>query len=196
MPSSVDLAALAVVIVSGAVAFFRGFVREVLSIAAWAGAGAAAWWGYSRDMRWLHVSGFLSLPADADVWATSIALFIVTLIVLWVIAGSIGHAVKASALGSVDRSLGFLFGVVRGVIILIGAYLIAWGLLQNSGWWPPNILESRSGRTICKGADWVVGQVHQTWVAAPDCGGPRQGPEDRVLKATPIGRASDAPHSK
>ena len=85
---------------------------------------------------------------DSTVWlswtAASVTIFIPTLIILALISHVLSGQVRDSALGAVDRSLGFLFGLFRGVIIVCLAYLlIAWILPKEE---QPEWL--RSARTI------------------------------------------------
>jgi membrane protein required for colicin V production len=117
----VDLAVAGVVLVSAVFAFYRGFVREVLAIAGWVGAAAVAVY-YFADAR-PFVEQYVSNDLLADV-ATGGGLFLVSLVVFWLLIHLIVLRVKTSALNALDRSLGFLFGVARGVIVVVLAYMV------------------------------------------------------------------------
>ncbi|MDH5187592.1 MAG: CvpA family protein [Rhodospirillaceae bacterium] len=115
-----DVAVIAVLAVSGVLAFARGFVHEVLSIAGWVGAFFAAMYGTPLLKP-------LMLQVINDEFFASLALgaiiFISTLIILSMLTKSISRRVKDSALGALDRSLGVLFGFLRGAIIVCLAYI-------------------------------------------------------------------------
>src|ERR1700676_3248115 len=97
--TSVDLAVLGLMFVSGLLAFSRGLVREVLSIGAWLGAAVAAI-TFLPAVRPL-LAPYLPSPEWVDP-ASYIILFLVSLIVLSLIAKTIGGAVRSSAIGGID----------------------------------------------------------------------------------------------
>ncbi|GEO82376.1 CvpA family protein [Pararhodospirillum oryzae] len=114
----VDLVVLAVLLLSAVLAFMRGFVHEVLGIAAWVGAATVALAGHKALaplMRGL-VPGSADWVAEA---AAGAVLFLATLILLFILTGAIARQVRKTALNTLDRSLGFLFGLARGALILI-----------------------------------------------------------------------------
>ena len=139
--NAADLIVIAILLVSALLAFSRGFVRELLSVAVWVGAIFATLYGFAYVEE--YTSQWIS-----TVWlswtAASVTIFIPTLIILALISHVLSGQVRDSALGAVDRSLGFLFGLFRGVIIVCLAYLlIAWILPKEE---QPEWL--RSARTI------------------------------------------------
>ncbi len=139
--NAADLIVIAILLVSALLAFSRGFVRELLSVVVWMGAIFATLYGFSYvkpyTRQWISIDWL----ADA---AGGAAIFIATLITLTLISNMLTSQVRDSALGAVDRSLGFLFGLFRGVIIVCLAYLlIAWILPKEE---QPEWL--RSARTI------------------------------------------------
>ncbi|CCG08044.1 CvpA family protein [Pararhodospirillum photometricum] len=113
----IDVAVLAVLLLSAALAFVRGFVHEVLSVAAWAGAVVVALWGQP-----LLAPSFRDLMPKfpwAGEAAAAAVLFLVALIALFTLTAMIAKQVRKTALNPLDRSLGFLFGLVRGAVILV-----------------------------------------------------------------------------
>ena len=188
--TSVDLIVLGVMFLSGLVALMRGLVREVLSVAAWLGAAAVAttFMPLARPM----VSQWVPSPEWTDP-AGYIALFLVSLILFTLIAKLIGGAVRSSAIGGVDRSLGFLFGLARGAAIAVVAYIVA-GMAIPVDHWPAQVLEARSLPLIHDGARMAVRLIppeSQPPVYAPPPA--RQTSVGGVTRATPVGRASDPP---
>src|SRR4051794_40567281 len=117
----VDLAVFGFLLISGLLAFVRGLVREILGIGAWIGSLAPAFFALPtmRDI----VRGWIPTPEWVDP-VSFIVVFIVSLIVLMLIARAIGGVVRRSALGGVDRTLGLLFGIARGAAVVIVAYII------------------------------------------------------------------------
>ena len=117
----IDLAVIAVVLISGVLAFFRGFVKEVLSIVGWVGAAFATLYLFTPAAPFARRYLSPTLLADA---VTALAIFLVVLIVLSVISHAIAARVRDSALSALDRSLGFLFGLLRGAVLVTIAYLL------------------------------------------------------------------------
>ena len=117
----VDLIAGGVLLISALVAFWRGFVKEVLLIVALVGAAAAAYKGYPLVQPYLQP--YLEDERLAA-GAAGALLFVVALVILSLVFGLIIKAVRSSEVGGLDRSLGFLFGLVRGALLIALAYLI------------------------------------------------------------------------
>jgi len=139
--NAVDLIIIAILLVSALVAFSRGFLRELLSVTGWVGAIFATLYGFSYAKPYARQWISTDILADAT---AGLAIFIATLIALTLISNVLTGQVRDSALGAMDRSLGFLFGLFRGVIIVCFAYLlVAWILPKEE---QPKWL--RSARTI------------------------------------------------
>ena len=147
--NALDLAIIGVIALSGIFAFARGFVREVLSIAAWVGAVAITLYGFN------YVYGiifrFVTTPLLADLIAGA-GLFVISLIVLTILTGYMARFVHSSALSPIDRTLGLIFGLARGVVLVSLAYLVVdVSLPQNDrpGW----IKDAKSNRFLANGVD-------------------------------------------
>ncbi len=115
-----DIGILIIVGLSTILAFSRGFATVALSLAAWVVSFVVSVFGftffrpYGRDL--------ISNEALADI-VTLVGVFIIVLIILKLVAGMIGKSVKDSPLGFLDRSLGALFGLLRGIVIVSLLYL-------------------------------------------------------------------------
>lgn len=146
----VDIGVIALVVISGGLAFFRGFVHEVLAVAGWVGAIFATWYGYSQLAPYLlDIVGGNQTTANI---AAGIILFVATLAVLSLLTRAVSRRVQESALNAVDRSLGFLFGVARGAIIVcLGWMLIGW--FQNDEGLPGWLENSRTAPLAREGVD-------------------------------------------
>ncbi len=122
--NALDIVVVAVLLLSGLFAMMRGFVHEVLSITAWIGAALATLYGLplARPIAQQHIeTGWM-----ADAVAAG-AIFLVTLVVLSLITHTIAKRVRDSALNSLDRALGFGFGLVRGAVLVCIAYILGLG---------------------------------------------------------------------
>lgn len=147
----VDTAALGVVVLSAMLAFTRGLVRELLGIGAWVGAFfiAGATVGLLRPQMRLWISN----PDIADP-AAYVAVFLSGVVVLSILTGMVGSAVRTSVLGGLDRSLGVVFGAARGVVIIAVAY-VACGWLVSTDRWPEPVQEARSLPYAYETAIWM-----------------------------------------
>ena len=116
-----DLVVLTVIALSAIFAFARGFVRETLSIVAWVGAAAITYVGFSHV--YAAVARFVATPLLADLIAGA-GLFVISLIVLTILTSYVARFVQSSALSPIDRTLGLIFGVARGAVLVSLAYLV------------------------------------------------------------------------
>ncbi len=189
--TSADLIFLGLMVLSALFSFLRGFVREVLSLVAWGGATVAAV-TYAPTAR-PTVAQWVPSPDWAEP-AAYILVFIVSLILLSLIAKVVGGAVRSSAIGGVDRSLGMLFGLARGAGLAIVAYIVA-GMAVPIDHWPAQVLESRALPFIYDGAVWVVRHIPPEYQPSISVHAPpgRQASSQGILSATPVGRAIDPP---
>lgn len=120
----IDAVVLAVLIISAGVAFLRGFFREVSSIASWFGAILVTVYSYFSLRPVARGMIDSTLLADA---VTIGSIFLISLILLSLLGRAISDYVRQSRIGAIDRSLGFLFGLVRGGVVLCLLYI---GLVQ------------------------------------------------------------------
>lgn len=116
-----DIVVLVVLLVSAALAFFRGFVHEVLAIAAWIGAGLTALYGFPLARPFARDA--IPMPWAADATA-AVGLFLIALVILSILTKALSSQVQGSRLNSLDRSLGFLFGLARGVFVMALAFMV------------------------------------------------------------------------
>jgi len=182
----VDLAVLAVLVVSALLAFMRGLVREVLGLAAWVGAIFCGVWALPRVrphfQQWLGTSPWIDPIAFGVV-------FLVALIVLMLISRWISALVRASPISGLDRTLGLVFGLVRGAALCIVAYIGA-GLVIQVDRWPQPVLNAESVWPVYRGASWVVEQLppeYRPHLYPPPAG--RETTASALLQAPPQGRA-------
>lgn len=117
-----------VLLISALLAYSRGFVREVLSILGWVVAAVVAFI-YAPEVEPL----MKEIPVVKDVIGTNCELamiaafgvvFIGALIVVSIFTPLLASAVQNSALGAMDQGLGFLFGLARGVLLVVVALIV------------------------------------------------------------------------
>jgi membrane protein required for colicin V production len=120
MPSYLDLGLLGVVLISALLAMLRGFTREVLAIASWGAAAIAAI--YLHPLLLPYVKPYISKDVVAMAVAAGIVFF-VTLVVVSLVTVRLSDAILDSKVGALDRSLGFVFGAVRGLLLCVVAFV-------------------------------------------------------------------------
>jgi membrane protein required for colicin V production len=194
--TSVDLLVAGVMLLSGLIGVVSGFTREVLRVAAWVGALIVSI--MCVDLIRPMVARWMPSPDWAD-YASYVVLFLLSLIVFSLIAKTIAGAVHASDFRGIDRSLGLLFGLVRGAAIAVAAYIIVGSWVTPVDQWPAQVLDARSLPLICKGADWVARQFKEEYrPKVQPCVSPptRQAAQEGILSPIPSGRAIDPPLRK
>ncbi|EXL09123.1 CvpA family protein [Aquamicrobium defluvii] len=111
-------------LVSAMLAMVRGFSREVLSIASWAASAAAAYFFYKPVLP--YVQPYIDNEKIAMAAAAAI-VFVIALIVVTVITMKIADFIIDSRIGALDRTLGFLYGAARGILVVaVGLLFFNW----------------------------------------------------------------------
>jgi membrane protein required for colicin V production len=123
-----DFILLGIMLISGLLALMRGFTREVLSLVAWGLAALAAFFASRQPLAIDLLKPYLDKEILAQIGAAAIA-FVITLIIVSIISVRISDAVVDSAAGAFDRTLGFIYGLLRGLVLVSIAYLF-YGWLQ------------------------------------------------------------------
>jgi membrane protein required for colicin V production len=148
-----DIGVVAIIVLSAVFAFARGFVREAFSVIAWIGAAAITLygfgWAYDRLEPYIHN------PLLSQVVA-GFGLFVGSLVVLTMATGIVARMVSATAFSPIDRTLGFVFGLARGVFLVCLAYLLVATALPPTDW-PPWLRDAKSGPYLSEGADLLKG---------------------------------------
>jgi membrane protein required for colicin V production len=158
-----DIFVIVLVVLSALVGLMRGFIREVLSVVSWVGAAFVTLWSFdwSRAIARDLLKTMIDNPTVHDV-AGATVVFVVSLIIFSVISHFIASLVTGGVLGAIDRSLGFLFGVARGALLVGLAYIAV-------DWWvpaaqqPPWIKEARSLPLVQQTADFLWRLAPETW---------------------------------
>jgi len=152
----IDICFVAILVISGILAYIRGFVREVLSVAAWIGAAFVTMAGMRLVQPYAHK--YIENAMVADIAAGGL-LFVGSLIIFSVIGSVLSRSVRESAASGFDRSLGFAFGVLRGVVLVSLLYLSAAWFWQ--GELPKSIVHARTYPLIDGSAKVLLALVPQ-----------------------------------
>ena len=132
----IDIIVIVILMISAFIAFLRGFIRETLTIAGVVGGLAAAYFGGPMlipFMRgWMGVTentekpemfyDLVPLSLVADVISYGLVFFVVV-IVLSILSHVLAESARGVGLGAVDRTLGVLFGLARGAVLIALLYL-------------------------------------------------------------------------
>ncbi|MXP14089.1 CvpA family protein [Altererythrobacter confluentis] len=151
-----DIIVLIIVGVASIGGFLRGFVQEVLSLAAWILAVFAI--HYLHTPLYEFIEPRIGTPSGAAILAF-VLLLLIPYAAMKLIAGRAGNAARSSVLGPIDRVLGFGFGAIKGGIIVVLAFSLlvlgydtAWGVAGRPAW----ITTARTYPLVNASADALV----------------------------------------
>jgi membrane protein required for colicin V production len=148
-----DIILLAVMLISGLLAMVRGFMREIFAIASWVIAAVVTLYAYPHALP--YAKQYIS--QDTIAMAVSIGgVFLLTLLIVSIITVRISDAILDSRIGALDRTLGFLFGLARGFLIMVVAFLFFNWLAQNEQGQPEWIRDARSKVVLQSAGDWLI----------------------------------------
>lgn len=152
-PTVIDLFVLAALLISGFFGYWRGLIKEIFAIAGWLAATFAIFFGFTALQP--VTRDFIHNPAIAD-FATGTLLFAGTLIVVSVITHFLSKWVKGSAFGAADRSLGFIFGLIRGLLIIALVFFVYSSAEPDPDQYPESLQKSISLPYLQQGTDWLI----------------------------------------
>lgn len=118
--TGLDFIVVIVMLISGLLAMVRGLTREVLSIASWVAAALVTLYVFPRFQDVVREQLQPNWLADISL---ALGVFVITLIIVSFITMRISDFILDSRIGAVDRTLGFVFGLARGLLIVVIAYL-------------------------------------------------------------------------
>jgi membrane protein required for colicin V production len=123
--SYLDVALLAVAFISGVLAMYRGIVREILSIFSWAAAGGAVlYFVLKQEKLAKDIADQMGTHVQIAQIAIGAVIFLIVLIVVHLLTARISDAILDSRVGMIDRIFGFMFGVVRGFLLIVIPFLL------------------------------------------------------------------------
>ena len=129
-----DYLILGVLLISLVLGFFRGFLREAVSLIAWLGGLWLAWhFAYRLEP---YLGGLIAQP-PLSTWVARAIILLAVLIVGWIIGGILAYFIHQSGVSlMLDRGLGVIFGVIRGAVLIAIAVMLAQLVeLERTQWW-------------------------------------------------------------
>ncbi|GAB4386873.1 CvpA family protein [Albidovulum sp.] len=157
----VDAVVAAIILISGILAYSRGLVREILAIAGWVAAAIAAFVFAPQAEPLLSqvpvLDKFLAGSCKLSMITAFATVFALALIVMAIFTPVFSSAVQRSAIGGVDQGLGFLFGVLRGLILVAIAFIVYDKVLVTST--IPVVDNSQSARVFAQVEDRLYSEV-------------------------------------
>ena len=156
-----DFVIIGIITLSLLISVIRGFIKEALSLLAWAAAFVISMVFYERLANALLMDA-IATPSlrYLAAWA---GIFIVVLLAASIVNYLIGKLVAATGLSGTDRLLGGLFGTARGFIIVMTVLIVVPGVLpvKEDLWWHQSLLipeflrfEDWARETVVIASDW------------------------------------------
>jgi membrane protein required for colicin V production len=150
-----DIILIVVMLISALLAMVRGFMREVLSITAWVLAAVVTLYSYGKLLP--LAKQYFNNDVVAAVAVVG-GVFLVTLLFVSVLTIRVSDMVLDSRVGALDRTLGFLFGLGRGLIIVVVAFLFfAW--LVPAKTQPSWVANAKSKVVLQSTGDWLMSML-------------------------------------
>ncbi len=124
----IDAGVAIVIVLSAILAYSRGLVRESLAILGWVIAAVAAFVFAAQAQPLIKelpvVGDFLGDSCELSVIAAFATVFAIVLVLTSLFSPLLSSAVQRSVLGGLDQGLGFLFGVLRGIVLVAVAFIV------------------------------------------------------------------------
>ncbi|WP_395539694.1 CvpA family protein [Neotabrizicola sp. sgz301269] len=148
--TAVDGGAALIILLSAILAYSRGLVRELMAIVGWIGAAVLAFIFAPSAAPLVReipaVGDFLADSCELSAVAAFAGVFAIGLILAALFTPLFASVVQRSALGGIDQALGFLFGVLRGVLLIAVAFIVYDRALANQS--VPMIDNSRTAKVF------------------------------------------------
>ena len=147
-----DLVVIAILVLSGLFAFLRGFVRELLVLLSWLVAGIATYFGMPILQPLMRSAIRVEVLADLT---GGLLIFLTVLIGLSIVAHFASRPIHSSELQPLNRSLGFIFGIFRGALI-VSALWLAVNYFVPAKDWPVTLRDAKTMPLIRQGAALIA----------------------------------------
>ena len=118
---AVDYIILAILVISAVMGLVRGLLREAIAVITWFLAIVLAWL-FAPSLA--PMLGGLLKDSELAIWAARTIIFVGVLLLGGAVSVVLGHYIRVSMFAGMDKFLGFVFGIIRGVVI-VGAFTIA-----------------------------------------------------------------------
>ena len=128
----IDWFSLSVIFAFSVAGFFNGFAKEIFSTAAWILSIIGAW--YFGPLLFPFVSPYLGNPEINSI--TSFVLLFLILFLSLKLSGMVfSKFLNVLGLGFFDKTIGLIFGSLKGIAILVTAYILVSNSLESLPWW-------------------------------------------------------------
>ncbi len=200
----VDGIVAVVILLSAILAYSRGLVRESMAILGWVGAAILAFIFAPQAQPLVKeipvLNDFLADSCELSIIAAFAGVFAIALVIAALFTPLFSSAIQRTALGGIDQALGFLFGVLRGVILVAVAFIVYDRAIAANT--IPAVDESRSARLFASVQDrvdemipddapgWIVQQYERL---VDSCDAPADG---TVQPVTPDADGAAAPEGQ
>ena len=156
MLNSADYFILVVVILSAGIGLWRGLIKELFALVNWVVALFLAYSFYGPVAESLPIGEVSGAPWLKNVAAGGL-IFVVTLICGGLLSAMLQGLVRISGLGGTDKTLGMVFGVLRGASVVMALVIILPAATPISGqqWW----VESHLIPYFLESEDWARGLI-------------------------------------
>ena len=159
----IDILVALVMLISALLALSRGAVREILGVSAWVGAALVAVFAFPHvrpyPRQWVTDNWpELDLGETLADAGTALVLFLVALIVFTIVNQMISGYVQRSRMGTLDRSIGFIFGLLRGAVLVCLAYMLFVWAVKEPEDRPSWVEEAKAMPYIQMGAE-IIRQI-------------------------------------
>ena len=166
-----DGAVAVILLVSAILAYSRGVTREIMSIAGWIGAAVVAYYFAPQAEPFIReipvIADVVNDNCELGILTAFAGVFVIALIIIALFTPLISGAIQKSALSPVDSGLGFLFGLLRGVILII-VVLIVYEYFVAGGEGYPVVTDSKTFELLSEQQQEFAGYIPTSLADLPD----------------------------
>ena len=131
----IDLGVIIIIAVSALLAFSRGMVREGMAIAGWIAAAILAFIFADAAQPLVrqipYLGDILGDSCELLILASFAVIFAIALLIVSIFTPLLSTIVQKSILSGLDKNLGFIFGICRGLVLVIAAFFVYFTVMPN-----------------------------------------------------------------
>ena len=151
-----------ILLLSMVVGAWRGLVHELMSLVGWVAAFFVAQWLAQDVAQWLPL--WREAAPQVRYAVSFVLVFVASMFAAALVSWLLGKVVSTAGLKPVDRSLGGIFGLVRGVVVLLVLAVVVHLLgMRSQDWWQDSRVTPVLG-TLLAGLKPVLPQAMQAWL--------------------------------
>ncbi|MDS9949967.1 MAG: CvpA family protein, partial [Planktomarina sp.] len=131
----IDFGVIVIIAVSALLAFSRGIVREGMAIAGWIAAAILAFIFADTAQPLVrqipYLGDILGDSCELLILASFAVIFAIALLIVSIFTPLLSSLVQKSILSGLDKNLGFIFGICRGLVLVIAAFFVYFTVMPN-----------------------------------------------------------------